>query len=125
MPRLPGGTAGEIRSLLPAARDAWNEIEVNVLGAGPADRAVKELCFGYLAGEIGEGELDRYAGRDRAALDWTYAIAYDSEKADDDLWRRLHESFSEPELVDLGCAIGFELGRQHWRRSVGLPARGD
>lgn len=122
MARLPGRTAADIRSLQPEARGAWDEIEANVLRSGVVDQALKELCFAYLANEV---TADRYGGRERVALDWAYAIAYDSDKADDDLWRRLRESFSEPELVDLGCAIGFELGRQHWRRSVGLPARGD
>ena len=122
MPRLPGRTASEIRALHPAARDAWEEIEANVLRTGVADQSLKELCFGYLANEI--TVIDSYTGRERLALEWTEAIAYDSAKADDALWSRLHATFSEPELVDLGCAIGFELGRQHWRRSVGLPARG-
>ncbi len=94
-----------------------------MLHSGVADQALKELCFRYLASEIAGGE--RYTGRERLALDWADAIAYDAPKADDALWARLHAEFSEPELVDLGCAIGFELGRQHWRRSVGLPGRGD
>jgi len=123
MARLPGRTAREIRGLQPDARAAWDEIEQNVLRSGVADQRIKELCFRHLANEL--PDADRYADRERAALDWTDAIAYDSDRADDDLWRRLHTFFSEPELVDLGCAIGFELGQQHWRRSVGLPARGD
>jgi hypothetical protein len=123
MRRLPGRTAAEIRALQPAAREAWMEIEGNVLHAGLADQRLKDLCFRYLAKEI--TAIDAYAGPERLALDWAYAIAYDSAAADDALWSRLHAAFSEPELVDLGCAIGFELGRQHWRRSVGLPARGD
>jgi len=122
MPRLRGGTAAEIRSLQPAARDAWAEIEANVLFTGIVDQSLKELCFRYLASEI---SIDSYAGRERTALEWVDAIAYDSAKADDALWSALHATFTEPELVDLGCAIGFELGRQHWRRTVGLPARGD
>jgi hypothetical protein len=121
MLRLPGRTGSEIRALQPGARDAWSEIEAKVLHAGVADQSLKELCFRYLANEV---NVDAYVGRERLALDWTYAIAYDSAKADDGLWSRLHAAFSEPELVDLGCAIGFELGRQHWRRSVGLPGRG-
>lgn len=125
MTHIPGRTAAGIRSLVPAAQEAWAEIEANVLRSGIADQRLKELCFRFLAKEIGESDLERYDGRERAALDWTYAIAYDSSKADDDLWGRLHAAFSEAELVDLGCAIGFELGRQHWRSSVGLPARGD
>jgi hypothetical protein len=122
MPRLPGRTASEIRALQPAAREAWDEIEAKVLRSGVADQALKELCFRYLANEI--GDVGSFDGRERLVLDWTYAIAYESAKADDTLWTRLHAAFNEPELVDLGCAIGFELGRQHWRRSVGLPARG-
>lgn len=122
MPRLPGRDGAEIRSIVPAAQDAWAEIEANVLRSGVADQRLKELCFRFLANEV--TDVERYTGRERAALEWAYAIAYDSSKADDELWRRLHAGFSEEELVDLGCAIGFELGRQHWRRSVGLPGRG-
>jgi alkylhydroperoxidase family enzyme len=119
--RLPGSTADEIRSLVPAVGEVWAEIETNVLDAGVADQRLKELCFRYLASEI--PDVERYSGRERLALEWADAIAHDSAKADDGLWRKLHETFTEPELVDLGCAIGFELGRQHWRRSVGLPGR--
>jgi alkylhydroperoxidase family enzyme len=123
MPRLAGRTASEIRGLLPAAREAWDEIERNVLSSGVIDQRIKDLCFRYLAEEV--RDIESYRGRERTALDWAYAIAYDSAKADDALWSRLRAEFSEAELVDLGCAIGFELGRQHWRRTVGLPARGD
>ena len=122
MPRLGGRTAREIRSLVPAALEAWDQIEADVLERGVVDQRLKELCYRFLASEIAETDV---AGRERLALDWAYAIAYDSDKADDALWTRLHATFSEPELVDLGCAIGFELGRQHWRRSVGLSARGE
>jgi len=125
MARLVGRTGDEIRALKPAARDAWMEIEANVLRSGVVDQALKELCFRFLANGADVRQLERYAGRERVALEWAYAIAFDSDRADDGLWSRLHSLFSEPELVDLGCAIGFELGRQHWRRSVGLPTRGD
>jgi hypothetical protein len=124
MTRLTGRTGDEIRSLQPAAREAWAEIEANVLRSGVADRSLKELCFRFLADDEDVRDVERFPDRERAALAWAYAIAFDSAKADDALWSRLHSLFSEPELVDLGCAIGFELGRQHWRRSVGLPGRG-
>ena len=124
MARLTGRTGEEIRALQPATRDAWAEIEANVLRSGVADQSLKELCFRFLADDEDVREPERFSGRERAALEWTYAIAVDSAKADEALWSRLHSLFSEPELVDLGCAIGFELGRQHWRRSVGLPGRG-
>src|SRR5467141_3144714 len=121
MARIAGRDAAEISALVPAAREAWDEIDANVLRSGMADQRIKELCYRYLAKDI--THLEAYSGRERAALEWTYAIAYDSAKADDELWSRLHAQFTEPELVDLGCAIGFELGRQHWRVTVGLPAR--
>lgn len=123
MPRLAGATARDIRGLVPGAREAWDQIERDVLAAGVVDQRLKELCYRFLANEV--SAVERHKGRERLALDWADAIAYDSDRADDELWRRLHTAFSEPELVDLGCAIGFELGRQHWRRSVGLPARGE
>jgi alkylhydroperoxidase family enzyme len=124
MARIAGRTGDEIRALQPAARESWAEIEANVLRSGVADQPLKELCFRFLADDPEVQGPERFAGRERAALEWAYAIAFDSAKADDALWSRLHSLFSEPELVDLGCAIGFELGRQHWRRSVGLPGRG-
>lgn len=120
--RLPG-TADEIRARVPGVRDSHAEIRDNVLRSGIVDPRLKELCFRYLAGDAEARDRDRYSGRERVALEWAEAITYDSALADDPLWERLHAQFSEPELVELGCAIGFELGFQHWRRSLGLPAR--
>lgn len=118
-----GGTVDEIRRLVPAARESWSFINASVIHAGLADQALKDLCYRYLAGEVPESAIEGREGRERAALEWARAIAWDSDRAGDELWAQLHVLFSEPELVDLGCAIGFELGQQHWRRTVGLPAR--
>ena len=122
MAHLPG-TADDIRARVPAVLAAYERTRDTVLRAGIADQRLKERCFAYL--ETGVDELD-LAGRDeqeRAALEWAAAIAWDSGRADDALWARLRSLFSETELVDLGCAIGFELGYQHWRRTIGLAAR--
>ena len=100
------------------AAETWAFIERNVLETGLVDRPLKELCFAYVA-EPDAIDLERHEGRERAALDWAYAIVWDADAATDELWARLHEHFSEPELVELGCAIGFELGRQHLLRSLG------
>ncbi len=110
---------------MPAVRESWRYIDEAVLRSGPADERIKALCFRYLAGGVTPSDIERRTGRERAALDWAHAIAYDSTRADDALWARLRSLFSEAELVDLGCAIGFELGQQHWRRTIGLPARDD
>jgi alkylhydroperoxidase family enzyme len=116
MAHVPG-SADEIRARVPAVLESYTFIRDNVLLDGPADRELKQLCFRFLAGEI---EPSGYEGRERAALDWAHAIAWDSDKADDALWERLHALFSEEELVDLGCAIGFEMGQQHFVRTLGV-----
>jgi hypothetical protein len=121
--RSLGSTADEIRALVPDALESWRYIRENVLERGVVDQRIKELCFRYLANDPAVIDFAQFDERERAALEWADAIAYDSDRAGDELWARLHRSFSEAELVDLGCAIGFELGQQHWRRTVGLPAR--
>ena len=100
------------------AAETWAFIERKVLESGLVDRALKELCFAYVA-DPDATNLERYEGRERAALDWAYAIVWDADAATDELWAQLHAHFSEPELVELGCAIGFEVGRQHFLRSLG------
>jgi alkylhydroperoxidase family enzyme len=117
------GSADDIRARVPAVLTAWEFMRDNVLEAGLVDQRLKELAFRYLAEDSETEDFDGFSGRQRLVLEWAHAIAWDSDAADDALWERLHAEFSEPELVDLGCAIGFELGQQHWRRTVGLPRR--
>jgi alkylhydroperoxidase family enzyme len=114
------GTAHEIRARVPGVEETYVYARDNVLLSGVADQSLKELCFRYLLEDPDVMDLDSFQGRERAALEWTLAIAWDSDRADDSLWERLHELFTEEELVDLGCAIGFELGQQHWVRTLGL-----
>jgi len=121
--RRLGSTADEIRALVPDALASWRYIRENVIEQGVADQRLKELCYRYLANDPEVTDLARFHDPARAVLEWTDAIAYDSDRAGDGLWARLHRYFSEAELVDLGCAIGFELGQQHWRRTVGLSGR--
>jgi alkylhydroperoxidase family enzyme len=117
------GSEHDVRALVPAADEAYRFARENVLRAGLVDPQLKELCFGYLAGDPETVDFSRFEGREQLALRWAHAIAWDATAADDELWEALHANFTEPELVELGCAIGFELGQQHWRRTVGLPAR--
>jgi alkylhydroperoxidase family enzyme len=111
------GSAGEIRARVPGVEATYDYIHANVLTSGLVDQELKDLCFRFLLGEVDPAD---HEGRERAALDWAYAIAWESERADDELWERLHALFSEPELVELGCSIGFELGQQHFVRTLGL-----
>lgn len=101
----------EVRALVPDALSAHRLTRETVL-----DRCdLYPLCARALAGE----DVEPANERERAALDWAYAIEWDSDAADDDLWRRLHEHFTEPELVELGYAIAYTMGQLHWLRTMG------
>jgi alkylhydroperoxidase family enzyme len=113
---LPG-SADEIRARVPGVDATYAYIRDNVLTSGIVDQELKDLCFRFVAGEVDPAD---HEGRERAALDWAHAIVWDSDGADDELWERLHGYFNEQELVELGCSIGFELGQQHFVRTLGL-----
>jgi alkylhydroperoxidase family enzyme len=123
----PVGPADAVRARVPAALAAYAETRATVLESGLVDRALKELCARYLAEDedvvAHAADPERFDERERAALDWTHAIAWNSDAADAALWERLHAHFTEPELVELGYAIAFELGQQHWLGTLGLPPR--
>jgi hypothetical protein len=126
MTRIPPATGTDaIRARLPAALDCYAETRATVLEGGIVDRGLKELCARYLADDPEVADFDRFSERERAALEWTHAIAYDSDRADAELWRRLHEQFSEPELVELGYYAAFVLGQTHWLRTLGVKPRGE
>ena len=116
------GSPDEIRARVPAVLEAWKYMRDNVLRDGLVDPELKRLCFRFLAGDEETMDFSRFSERERLALRWAQAIAWDADLADDGLWEALHAEFAEPELVELGCAIGFALGQQHWERTLGLGA---
>ena len=106
---------------MPPVLEAWEFMRDNVLAGGSIEPELKRLCFRFLADDLETAEPARFTPRERLALHWARAIAWDSELADDALWDALHGEFSDPELVELGCSIGFALGQQHFERTLGLP----
>lgn len=113
-----------IRARVPAVLKVYDETRQTVLEAGIVDRRLKDLCAAYLA-ESDEQVMtfetsEAFDDREKTALAWTHAVAWDSDKADEALWSRLHSHFSEPELVELGYFIAFVLGQFHWLRTVGV-----
>jgi len=40
--------------------------------------------------------------------------------ADDALWARLHQHFSEPELVEIGYFVAITMGQQRWLRTLNI-----
>jgi alkylhydroperoxidase family enzyme len=120
----PVSPADAVRARVPPALAAYAETRATVLQDGLVDPALKRLCARYLAQDddvVAHAEdPGRFDERERAALAWTFAIAWNSDAADQALWDRLHAHFSEPELVELGYAIAFMLGQQHWLATLGL-----
>jgi hypothetical protein len=123
----PVPPADAVRARVPAALAAFAETRATVLEDGIVDPALKRLCARYLAEDddvvTHTDDPERFDERERAALAWTHAIAWNSDLADGALWQRLHAQFTEPELVELGYAIAFTLGQQHWLGTLGLTDR--
>jgi alkylhydroperoxidase family enzyme len=113
-------TGDELRGRAPHVLEVYDETRRTVFEHGIVERELKELCARYLAGDEDVPARDE---RERTALAWADAIAWDSERADDVLWQRLHSAFTEPELVELGYSIAITLGQQHWLATHGVVER--
>ncbi len=136
-----------IRAHVPAVLDAFSRAWQATFEAGVVDHSIKELCRLYVSktvaceycgtqrSELGqvkgvtEDKIDeivdferssRYTDRERAALRYAQAIAWDASLADDELWADLHLHFTEPELVELGFFIGLTSGQQRWIKTLGI-----
>ena len=136
-----------IRLHHPEVMKAFNTAWEVFFRHGVCDHAIKELCRLYIsksveceycggqrsvlaqqqgATEAQVDELldfersDRFDDRERAALEWAMAIAWDPGLASDDLWDRLHAHFSEPQLVELGHFIALTLGQQRFLKTLGI-----
>ena len=140
----PESTA--VRAHVPACfwffANSWNDIFRN----GIVDHALKELCRVYVSRSVicefcgnqrsikgadqGLKEMHyddlmnfeksvKYDARQKAALAYAEAITWRLD-TDDPFWARMHGHFSEPELVELGCAIGLTMGQQSWLRMLNI-----
>jgi len=119
VPRL-GATPDDVRARVPAALASWEFMRDRVLEGGLLDPGLKRLCFRFVAQDDDVMDFAKFTPREQLALRWAQAIAWDADLADDELWAALHAECSEPELVELGCAIGCALGHQHWERTLGF-----
>jgi alkylhydroperoxidase family enzyme len=122
--RIPGAdTPAAVRARVPALLDAYERTRATVLEAGVADPAIKGLCARYLLEDDEVMAFEAFGEPERAALEWTHAVAWDADRAGPELWARLHRHFSTPELVDLGYFVAFTLGQVHWLRTLGVDPR--
>lgn len=135
-----------IRAHVPAVFWSFANTWRDVFHDGVADHSIKELCRVYVSHAVrceycgnqrsvqsadrGLVEDDyrelldfessgRYDQRQKAALAYTEAIIWDLE-ADDGLWRRLHENFTEPEIVEIGYFVAITMGQQRWLRTLNI-----
>ncbi len=59
-------------------------------------------------------DSQRFTPREKLALTYADAIIWSPDRADEELWKRLHAEFTEPQLVEIGYWIGFISGGQRW-----------
>jgi alkylhydroperoxidase family enzyme len=142
----PRPESSAIRAHVPAAfwffAQGWNDLFRN----GVCDHSIKELCRVYVSRSVkceycgnqrseksraqglGEGQYDEllnfetsesFDGRQRAALAYAEAITWHLDTGDE-FWERMHQHFTEAELVELGCMIGLTLGQQSWLRLLNI-----
>ena len=142
----PRPESSAVRAHVPACfwffANSWNDIFRN----GIADHALKELCRVYVSRSVicefcgnqrsvqgaseglQEAHYDdlinfeksaKYDERQKAALAYAEAIVWRLD-TDDAFWERMRRHFSEPELVELGCAIGLTMGQQSWLRLLNI-----
>ncbi len=135
-----------IRAHVPAVfwsfANSWRDVFKN----GVADHAIKELCRIYVSRSVlcefcgnqrsmkaaAQGIIEddyrdlinfesstRYDERQKAALSYAEAITWDLP-VDDKFWARLHEHFSEPELVEIGYFVALTMGQQRWLRTLDI-----
>jgi alkylhydroperoxidase family enzyme len=135
-----------IRAHRPPIMMAFATVWKDSFHEGIVDHSLKELCRVYVSrsvkceycgnqrsekgrteGLVEDDYMDllnfekseNYDTRQKAALAYTEAITWDIA-TDDRLWSRLHEHFSEPELVELGFFIALTMGQQRWLRTLNI-----
>jgi len=145
----PRPESSAVRAHVPNAFWAFADSWAAIFHSGVLDHTIKELCRVYIsrtvvcefcgnqrseqatnAGlqEAQYDELlnfeasDKYDDRQRAALRYAQAIAWGPSTIEDPdaFWAELHVQFTEPELVELGCAIALTFGQQSWIRLLGI-----
>ncbi len=142
----PRPESSAVRAHAPNAFWAFADSWKATFHSGVCDHAIKDLCRVYIsrtvkcefcgnqrsekatAAGLQEAQYDellnfessdKYDDRQKAALAYAQAIAW-GESDLDGLWQRLHAHFTEPELVELGCAIALTFGQQSWIRLLGI-----
>ncbi len=135
-----------VRAHVPAVFWSFANSWRDVFHKGVCDHSIKELCRVYVsqsvkceycgnqrseksknAGLVEEDYKDllnfekstRFSARQKAALAYTETIVWDLP-SEDALWERLHQHYSEAELVELGYFVALTMGQQRWLRTLNI-----
>jgi alkylhydroperoxidase family enzyme len=142
----PRPESSAVRAHVPACfwffANSWDSVFRN----GVVEHALKELCRVYVSRSVicefcgnqrsikgaSEGLREthyddlvnfeksvKYDERQKAALALAEAIVWRLD-TDDAFWERIHRHFSEPEIVELGCAVGLTFGQQSFLRLLNI-----
>jgi len=65
---------------------------------------------------VGDASWQGFSAREQLAAEFAERYATDHTNMDDELWRRLHEAFTDDELVDLGVCVGSWLAYGRFNR---------
>ncbi len=65
-----------------------------------------------------------FSERERAALAFATAIVREDREVTDDDWVRLRVHFSEPEVVELVFAVGYQTFASKFAKAFQLPPQG-
>ncbi len=65
-----------------------------------------------------------FSERERAALRFATAVVREDREVTDDDWTRLRAQFSEPEVVELVFAVGYQTFATTFAKAFQLPSQG-
>jgi len=65
-----------------------------------------------------------YSERERAALAYAEAMTITGQKVTDELFARVRQHFSEPEIVELTAAVALENFRSKFNTALSIEAQG-
>ncbi|HEY7647795.1 MAG TPA: hypothetical protein VID04_02230 [Methylomirabilota bacterium] len=65
-----------------------------------------------------------FSERERAALTYAEVMTITGQKVTDELFARVRQHFSEPEIVELTAAVALENFRSKFNTALGIEAQG-
>jgi AhpD family alkylhydroperoxidase len=99
-------------------------VECNYCGGQRSEAARAQGLSEQLVDEVLVFESsDAFDEREKTALAFTRAIAWNPDLADDVLWAKLRSHFSEPQIVELGSFVSLTAGAQRFVKTLDLRHR--